>query len=190
MLAFTREQLMQQLIMARSLIDGYSHHDPVFCNRVIAWLVGLEQLMAQLRLPAIGVVLSERGHILAAESGSSDSTQVMRRPMTGKTKALAAAAAVTRVQEELRKCIQEIDAKFDGWRAKMAQLVALAAARVTIPFPPSEPREGWLGTVWAAFDIEGESKVMYRYLAAAMSPSDRLRILDEMMSNLLAGLDL
>ncbi|BDV41898.1 hypothetical protein GURASL_08210 [Geotalea uraniireducens] len=188
MLLYTRERLLAHLQDTGSLIDLYQHRDPRFSERVVAWLGDLEQSLAQLRLPLVALVAAERGRILAAADGYRESAVGGERLSTRRVTLAVASLALDRVQNEVRRVIADIDAKFDTWREKMAQFLAIATTKAPIPLPPTEPRDAWLATVWAGLNVNGEVQGMYRYLGAALRPTDRLHLLDEVIGNLLDSL--
>lgn len=187
MLAYTREKILGHLQETPGLTDLYQRHEPSFPSAVVAWLAGVEDSLSQLRLPLASLVAAERGRILAAGDGFRDPA-IPERMTPRKATVAVAALSIGRVQEELRRKVAEIDGKFDAWREKMAQLLAVATAAAPIPLPPTDPRDIWLATVWKGLNANGETQGMYRYLGAAMQPNDRLFILDELLGNLLNAL--
>lgn len=187
MQAMIREQLVSALLQCPSLIDLYQKREPLFASRVIAWLSEVEKVLQQFRLPLAALVASERGRILAAGDGYRD-LQVQGERLSPRKAGLATAfLALSRVQEELRRVIGEIDGKFELWREKIAQFLAVVTQKIPIPLPPGEPRPAWLGQVWTEMGASEETQGMYRYLNAAMPASDRLYLLEEVVGNLLGG---
>lgn len=188
MLAYTRERIIGHLQEASRLVDLYQRREPSFPAAVVAWLAGVEESLGQLRLPLTALVASERGRIIAVGDGFRDPALVTERTTPRKATLAVAVLALTRVQEELRRKVAEIDGQFDAWREKMAQFLAIATTKAPIPLPPTEPRDAWLATVWKGLNVNGEVQGMYRYLGAALQPNDRLFLLDEVLGNLLNAL--
>lgn len=186
MLAYTRERLSTQLLGITPLVDLYQQRDPRFPGQVISWLAAMEKSLAPLRLPLVSMVASERARLIAAQEGFRDPAILNDRPVSARKKVSATAfLSLSHVQTAIAKIIADIDSRFDLWREKMAQLLAVATMKAPIPLPPTEPRDVWVAKVWSGLNIDGEVQGMYRYLAAAMQPSDRLHLLDEVLTNLI-----
>ncbi len=177
MQAIIRETLASALLKLPALVDTYQQRDPLFAAQAIHWLGELEKAMQQLRLPLAAM--------LAVNDGYRDPLLPGERLPSRKAQAATASLALNHAQDEARRLIAGIDAQFDLWREKLAQFLAIATQKTPIPLPPTEPREAWLATVWRQLDVNGDTQGMYRYLNAAMPASDRLYLLNELLTNLL-----
>ena len=188
MLAYTREKILGHLQETSRLINLYQQRDASFTPEVVAWMVRVEESLCQLRLPLTSLVAAERARILSVADGYRDpSLATERLTYRGASRAVAS-LSLTRVQEELRRKVAGIDSLFDAWHEKMAQLLAIASVKAPIPLPPTDPRDAWLATVWKGLNVNGEVQGMYRYLGSAMAPSDRIFLLDEVLTNLIDAL--
>lgn len=184
MQAYTREQLMIHLLETPEIFRLYQAHDPLFAERVVAWLTRTEETLTKLRLPAAGRLAAERGCIVAATEGWRDPALGSERISARRAVQLTAVLALERAQGELARLIGEIDSKFDTWREKMAQFLAVATASKPIALPPTEPREVWLASVWSSLRPTDETRSMYNYLNTVMPPSDRHYLLQGLLANL------
>jgi len=185
MLLMTREKITSHLLELGGLVDLYQQRDPVFVERVVKWLSRLEEGLSQLRSPLAAFVASERGKILASHDGLRD-PQIMGAKLSIRKASMATASLIlSRTEEVLRSAVVEIDKKFDTWREKMSQLLALASMKHPVPLPPTEPRQQWLKKVWVQLGKSEEAIGMHVYLNAVMTQSDRLYLLDELIQNML-----
>ncbi len=185
MQAIIRETLASALLKLPALVDAYQQRDPLFATQAIHWLGELEKAMQQLRLPLAAMLAGERAKVLAVNDGYRDPLLPGERLSSRKAQAATASLALNRAQDEARRLIAGIDAQFDLWREKLAQFLAIATQKTPIPLPPTEPREAWLAAVWRQLDVNGDTQGMYRYLNAALPASDRLYLLNELLTNLL-----
>jgi len=185
MLAYTREQLVTHLLETPEIFKLYQAHDPLFADRVVVWLSQTEETLLKLRLPAASRLAAERGSIVAAGEGYRDPALGPERVSGRRAVQITAVLALERAQTELARTINEIDAKFETWREKMAQFLAVATTSRPIPLPPTEPREDWLNSVWANLRPTDETGSMYNYLNTVMPASDRRYLLQGLMINLL-----
>ena len=185
MLLMTRERIASHLLEISSLVDRYQQRDPAFVEQVIKWLGELEKVLLQLRSPVAAFIAGERGKIIAVHDGLRDPHIIGAKLSPRKASMATASLVLARVEENLRSTITEIDTKFDAWREKMSQLLALASMKHPIPLPPTDPRQRWLKKVWRQLGQCDEAMGMYVYLNAVMSQSDRLHLLDELTQNML-----
>jgi hypothetical protein len=187
MLILTRERLNQQLQQVGRLVDLYQAHDSNFIEQVVRWLSKIEEHLQQMRNPLSSYVAAERARILAAHDGFRDphvsDPKVTRRKAIMATTSLVLNSVVDRLVETIR----QIDEKFDAWREKMTQLLALGSMKKPIPMPPTEPRQLWLNKVWSQLGEIDEARGMYVYLNATMTQSDRLQLLDELIVNMIGS---
>ena len=184
----TRERIANQLLEIGNLIDLYEQRDPQFVNRAVKWLTILEENLLQLRNPLSAFVASEKSKILAVQDGLRDPL-IIGSKSTRKTSMATTSLVLTRIEETLRAAITEIDKKFDTWREKMSQLLALASMKHSIPLPPTQPHQQWLKKVWSQLGKSEEAIGMHVYLNATMTQSDRLYLLDELIQNMLSESD-
>jgi hypothetical protein len=183
MLAITREKVLEHLREVPRLADLYRDRDPAFRERVLDWLSQVEQSLGRLRNPLASRAAAERTTILAVADGLREpgiDGSVGLRKATRATVSLA----LRRVERALRELVETTDRKLDEGREKMTQLLAVATTAKPIPLPPTEPRQAWLEKVWRSLETSNGTQGMYAYLNAALRPSDRLYLLDEIVTNL------
>jgi hypothetical protein len=187
MLAFTRERMMDSLSQVSKLIDMYQRRESQFIEKTVAWLTAAEESLLQIKSPLASFVAAERGKLLAASDGYINHEINPGRHSNRKTQAAMAALVLSRVELAVRNQIVHIDEKFDALREKMIQFVAVSTANgspsYTLP-APFEPREAWLKTVWESLKVSAETANMRNYLNTALTPSDRLYLLDSFIDNL------
>lgn len=183
MLVVTREVCLEQLLQLPPLIDAYQRGDLNFAERAVHWLRELEQGLGRLRSPLTSLASRQRARIIAAMDGFSD--PALARPKPSRRKAINATAslALGELEQQLVSRVQEIDAKFDAWRDKLAQFISVASSAVPIPLPPTEPRRQWLQQIWNNWENVDDTQAMYRYLNTVMVPGDRLQLLSELLDN-------
>ncbi|MDY6857247.1 MAG: hypothetical protein SWO11_21605 [Thermodesulfobacteriota bacterium] len=189
MLALTRERISVHLQELPILIDLYQKHDSMFINKTVIWLFDLEKILLQIRNPLASFVAIERGKILAISDGYRDSNSQTVSTTKRKSGLVTAMIVLGRVEAVLLKKLDDIDSKFEIWREKMAQFIAVATNSHPIPLPPTEPRQSWLKEIWSQFSVTVETKSMYNYLNTVMNTSDRLYLLNELIENTLNGLE-
>lgn len=183
MLAYTRERILQHLGDVPSLINLYQQHDPDFIQRTIVWLSQVEGTLLQLRLPPVSSIAAGRARIVACLDGYYDGQLGNEKLSRRKASMLVTSLVVGQAQEQLSKIVVDIDAKFDVWREKMAQFLAVASVKKPIPLPITEPRDVWLKNVWKDLDLGDETQSMYRYINAITQLTDRLYLLGELIDN-------
>lgn len=180
-----REQLLEHLLQLSTVIDRYASGDPYFVDSAIAWISDVETTLSRFRQRDTSLLAAQRGMIQASYDGYYDPQ--LNAAQTSKRKAIRAttAACLARVESAVRARVQVIDDSLVPLRLKMAQLISVASAVEPIPLPPTEPRTEWLKRVWSGLDVNGDMKPMHSYIAASLSPVDRLFILDELLGHLL-----
>jgi hypothetical protein len=187
MLALTREKLIAHLQGLPPLIDRYQRRDPSFGEEAAKWLASVEQTLLQFRSPLASLVSVSRGRIHAVADGYRDPTIMVDHRNRRKSGSATILLVVGHVEGVLRGRVNDIDAKLDDWRAKMAEFLAVATSNGSDLPQPTEPREAWLQTVWRSFSVSGEAQRMYNYLNVSMSRFDRLYVLNELVENFLNG---
>lgn len=185
MLAATRETILEELLNLSRLVNAYQHHEPDFAIQANSWLLQLENTLQKLRSPLAASVSSQRGRISSATEGYGEPNLQQSRMSRRKRIGVTTALALAEIEKVLSAHVQSIDDKFDVWREKLAQFVSVASVSHPIPLPPTEPRQTWLKEVWRGWSSVVETRAMYHYLSAVMTPSDRLYLLNEILDNLL-----
>ena len=183
MLAYTRERILQHLAELPSLINLYQTHDPDFIPNAVIWLSQVEGTLLQLRLPAVSSIAAGRARIIAALDGYYDGQLSSEKMSRRKASMLITSLVLSQAQDQLYKAISDIDVKFELWREKLAQFLAVASIKKPIPLPITEPRDVWLKNVWIGFDLGDETQGMYRYINAVTQLADRLFLLGELINN-------
>jgi len=188
MLALTRERIVAHLQQVAQLIDVYQRRDPTFVDKTVTWLSELEEMLLQLKNPLASFVAVERGKVLALSDGYRNGDSIASG--TSKRRAGYATTVVVlgEVESALLDMLKDIDIKFGSWREKMAQFLAVATAGAPISLPDSGPTQSWLQSVWEELPVSAETGNMYNYLNTVMTLTDRLYILEELISNLLNAL--
>jgi len=186
MLSVLRAELLDHLLRLGSVLDRYASSDPDFVAQAIRWLSGTEDTLKRFRQPGAALMAAQHGLILAAGDGFHDPE--IDPAVTSPRKLLRATASLclSRAESSLRSQVAVIDEQLEPVRLKMAQLVSVASSVKPIPLPPTEPRTLWLQTVWNGLAVNGDTKPMHAYISTVLSPVDRLYLLDELLSNLLA----
>ena len=185
MLALTREKFLGHLQEIPHLIFLYQKGADNFVKETIVWLEQTEESLLQLRNPLASFVASERGKIAAVHDGYIAPDVEITSRTKRKAQSVSALLAICRVEAAMQKTINQIDTQFNVWREKMAQFIAVATTYESIPFPPEEPRNAWIISVWKNFTITDETRGMYNYLNTAMCQSDRVYLLNDLLENLI-----
>ena len=186
MLSVLRAELLDHLLRLGGVLDRYASSDPDFVAQATRWLSRAEEILKRYRQPTAALMAAQHGLILAAEDGFHDPE--IDPSVTSPRKLLRATASLclSRAESSLRSQVAAIDEQLEPVRLKMAQLVSVASSVKPIPLPPTEPRTLWLQTVWNGLAVNGDTKPMHAYISTVLSPVDRLYLLDELLSNLLA----
>jgi len=183
MRSVVRETLLRALLELPALVDLYRDADPRFATAVGRWLETLEQDLGRVRHPLAGSLATQRAQVLAA----GDGYQAPDVAGTGRRVQRATIARILEVVEPaLRQEVTDIDRAFAEPREQLAQLVAVAVANGRLP-AQTEPREAWLEQVWGALPDGDGAAGIREYLAAKLSRTDRLFLLDEVLRNLNGG---
>lgn len=184
MLLVKREKILTHLQEVPQLVDKYQAKDLSFIADVLQWLANTEQSLQQVRSPLSSLVASERAKILAVADGYRDIERIDARSRTRKAESATASIALGNVELHLRNAVSEIDTRFDSWREKMAQLIAISHAAKPLKPPLQESRTEWIKGLWLQLHITPETKSMYSYLNAAIANIDRLYLLEEVIDNI------
>ncbi len=177
-----RETMVTALLEVSALTDRYATSDPKYVEAVSRWLEATETSLGKLRHPAAGFVAARRGLLEAAPDGYRP--EAIEPGHSRKTRRAAAAVAVADVEERLSDEVMRLDANFAEWHERMSQLVAVAAQHTDFPAPRA-PHEAWLMEVWRTLDVGNGAQGMFEYLSARLSRTDRLYVLDQIMTNVL-----
>jgi hypothetical protein len=186
MLSVLRAELLDHLLRLGGVLDRYATGDPDFVGQATRWLSGVEETLKRFRQPAASLMAAQHGLILAAGDGFRDPQ--IDPAVTSPRKLVRATASLclSRAESSLRSQVAAIDEQLEPVRLKMAQLVSVASSVKPIPLPPTEPHTIWLQNVWNGLVVNGDTKPMHAYISSVLSPVDRLYLLDELLSNLLA----
>jgi hypothetical protein len=187
MLAATREIILDKLLKLPPLIDAYQRNEVSFVEQANHWLKDVEQALSQLRSPLTSLVANQRGRIVSAADGYRNVELCQERISKRRAVNITASLALSAVEKALVERVQDIDAKFDTWREKMAQFVSVASVSIPIPLPPTDPYYAWLKGIWCAWKTIDETRAMFNYLNTAMNSTDRLHLLGELITNQLNG---
>ncbi len=181
MQAYLRERLIEELMRLHNLANRFPDHSPAFLQDSLDWMKDLEQLLTRLRHPLGGLIASHRMQMEAAIEGHVEETRHSRR----KAARFRIIDILAQVDEQLRGEVARIDARFDEWRDKIAQLAALASARS--PIDLTQPLDNArLKAIWQQFGEQQEGANMHRYLSAVLNDNDLLYLLKDIIDNLLS----
>jgi hypothetical protein len=186
MLAFTRESLLGHLRRTPEITDLAARRDPAFPDRVAAWLGQAEESLQRLRSPLLSLVVGQRASLVAVSDGLRD-PRISPSASTREARRATAALCLIRVEEALRQAVATVDGKLDEAREKMLQLLAVASAANPLPLTPPDASEEALRRLWMSLGEIDTTRTLHTYLNAALTMSDRLYLLREILENLLAG---
>ena len=175
-----RERSIGCLMEISGLVDLYERKDPSFLQRVMAWLSESEKAFAQLRHPFAAFPAAQRAQILAAREGLRDAGTENTRHQR-KIAPIAAAQALSRMEEELRDQVSSLDEIFEDAKGKIAQLLVIASAVAPLSAPEGRERQIWLEEIWARLGEASEARALYLYLNASLAKVDRLYLLNEIV---------
>jgi hypothetical protein len=187
MLIIAREMLVKRLLELHALATSYADLDPQFSDRVSVWLRGTEQTLLRLRDPMAGFVSVQRSKLLAAKDGYREPGAHAEHVSQRKLERVAAVLAMGEVQAAVQKIVSEIDARLDGLREKMVQLLAVASATNPLPLQNGQSRDEWLRNVWQTVGTSPETRGMFNYLNAATTQNDVIQLLGDVLANLIGG---
>lgn len=189
MLVITRELLVQRLLELPTLATAYKDQDAWLSDHVLAWLRVVEDTLLRLRHPLAGFVSVQRSKLLAARDGYREPGVYAEHVSQRKVERVATVLAMGEVEAALQRVIAETDARLDGLREKMVQLLAVSSTTNPIPLQNGESRDVWLHDVWESVGAIRETRSMYNYLNAATTQNDIAVLLGDVLGNLLGGAD-
>ncbi|NJQ01726.1 hypothetical protein [Streptomyces zingiberis] len=188
MLFMNRHLLHQHLMELPGIVDAYAAREAGFVDGSLNWLAAVEKTLLRLRHPLTGLIATTRGEVLAARDGHHRRGGELSPPAsTRRVQQAATAVALRQVETSLRDVVESIDRQLDGYREKMAQLLAVASNAEPIPAGEGRSRDAWLRSVWDSMAGTKETAGMHAYLNAAMARGDVLALLGEVLENLLAA---
>ena len=182
MLFLAERTLADLLAGIPELADAYQRADPAFVDKTVDWLREVEEASGRLRSPLQARAAAERLHVLETrdespkEHGGSGGRRRLAR--------LRAAAALRQLEGSLRKHLEEIQGEIAEAREKMAQLLAVAAAKVKLPLPDRYTREEAAMVLWSRMAGIEEVHNLYIYLAATLARGDRIILLAELIDRI------
>jgi len=179
-----RETLLAHLGELTTLADSYESGD--FAGRTTTWLRAIEESLGKLRHPQASLAAAERARISAAVDEPPAQDETGRRTRRKHVRWIAR-EALGRVEERLRHEVLAIDERFGEMRDKLAQAVALAHAQSPLPQPSTRSHEAWLRRSWCHCREVTNVAPLLLSLEAALKPTDRLNLLDDVLSNMLVG---
>jgi hypothetical protein len=189
-LAALREELTEHAGALSRVVDLHASLDPSFTEQAASWLLDVEKSMRRFRRPRASLFASLRAQVTGAADGLVREDVVVETGRSSRKRRRAVAVSCLREGEAaLRAEAERIDALFDEARGKMAQLMAVASIQHAIEPPPDGMTTAWLKKTWTELPLIDETRVMYAYLNASLSLLDRLMLLEEVLSSLLARAD-
>lgn len=190
MQSLIRETCLGLLDEVPRLANRYVRREGDVAAEISSWLQRGEEQLGRLRLPSRTQLASARTRIAAVADGLVLDAHVTlgKAPSARKTERLVAREALAEVEELLRHEVLRIDEQFDDLRTKLAQGVALAHNHAPLAFPVTEPRNAWLTAAWKQCRASNGVAPLFLSLEAALQPSDRLNLMDDVVTNLEAAL--
>lgn len=183
MQAYTREKIIDALVMTQQLASLYQHKDGRFIEKTLKWLVGLEQDFAKLRHPLSGLVAAQRGNLNGAIGGMGGTGDVSKRKMAR----FEAIEVIAVVEVELRQVVDNIDGQFKLWSDKIAQMAAISSRQTPIQLSAAQLTNEQLKIIWTQFGQHPEGANMHQYLSAVMPQADLFYLFNDVISNLIAN---
>lgn len=183
MLTMFRESLRQQLALLPAVSELAARGEASFPDRAQDWLQKTEQALVQLRRPEAGLFATLRGRLASAREGFRD-PQVPGELTSRKALRATASVYLSQAEELLRRALGDVEEQLGPLRGQLAQLVSAASLLALIPPLGDTPREPWLRQIWARIGQAEQTRGMATYLQTALTPVDRLYLLDELLSNL------
>lgn len=180
-----REKIIELLQELPHIVNVYSSHGS-YSARALQWLESVEKTLLNLRSPLASQVAVERGRILAVKDGLLNKEIISEKVSANKAIKATTTYTLIRVEESLRTQVKKIDQQFNDLKEKMASYLAAVTAEVSIPLPPTEPRQEWLKRVWKLLGAHKDTQALYNYLNCSLTIHDRLDLLDDLLSNLLS----
>lgn len=187
MITVLREELLAQLGELPALIDLYTNTDGQFVEYALDWLSKCESVLMRFRSPLAGQVANQRGRIVVANDGYQDPLLFHQTMSARKALRITARVALDDAEKVISRRVSAINDELEPLRMKMAQLISIASAIQPIPLPPTEPRTTWLQQAWSGLQVNNDTKPMHTFLSVSLSSVDRLYLLDELLSNLIAN---
>jgi hypothetical protein len=181
MLLLTRELVFSHQERIAALVDAHAARDPLLFDKVVEWLVTLEQDLRRLRHPAAGFASMKRAQLLAAKDGVVDFEIGGRRSGQRLERQVAASRALTETGEVLMGALEEVEQRLRTMTDNMANLIAVASAVQPIPLQQDTERETWLRQVWASIPLDGQTARMHGFLRASLTRTDLLFVLGEVL---------
>ena len=153
------EEIERQLLELPGMVDSYERHDSVFPSRLVTWLVDLERIFQQNRLPAAGAIAAKRAMVLSAGRGVVPEGIAVQGRVTRRKLMDAAAIHALRSAAELAASSIETDRdRHRQAREMIGRLVALAMAKQLHGFGPQNggcsDDDRW-NSVWNDPDTQG-----------------------------------
>jgi hypothetical protein len=185
MLSVQWEQLTEHFGKLGPIVDCYRQGDPRYTAEAMAWIEALEALLVRFRRPEAAQVSSERAQLQAVMDG-------YRSPgfepglSQRRAERAATARALANIEVVMRERLGVIEKRLGEFRQSIAQLLAVSSQLNPIPMPSGEPRTEWLKKVWHGLMLSNELRQMYAYINGSLALVDRLYLLDDVLTNLLA----
>lgn len=174
------EEIHNLLLRIPRLVDGLNRKDPGAIDDVRRWLVDLEQVLENNRLPLAGGIAGLRGELDAAFRGVIPAGIVFHGRVTGrKVREAAAAEMLRRAGDRVASVIQADESRIADAERVARQLIAVARFKGLIPGRPADrdPLED-VKSVWKAMQSDPEIGQGAVHLLGLLGPHDALIVLD------------
>lgn len=181
---FTREVILERLLLVSDLVALQQAAEPAFISETIRWMEATEQKLERLRSPLASFCAAERARALAALDGVSEGGGAREAKSSRKAIRAALALSLGRVEHELRQAVLHHDRQLDLIAEKVAQLLAMAPSGAIAPPPPEGMTPAYTRTVWQALGQLTETRNLHRYVSARMSADDRKGLLEQALEHM------
>ena len=153
------QEIEHQLLEVPSMVDRYEMHSSDFRDRLVDWLVNLERIFQQNRLPIAGSIAAMRAMVLSAGRGViPQGITVQGRVTRRKLRDAAAIHALRSVTELAANSIETDRERLRQAQEMVKRLVALAIAKKLHGFGPRDHHccdtDRW-NLVWNTPDTQG-----------------------------------
>jgi len=179
------EEMQGMLLRIPGLVDLQEQRDTDFVQDVKHWLVKLEKVLENNRLPAAGNVAALRALLISAEQGVIPAGVEFHGRATGRKIRDAAAAYVLRHAGDIVSIAIQKDCERVAEAERMTrQLVSLAKARGLIQeLPSGENFTDMLKAIWRSLSADPDISPGTINVEGLIGPHDALVILDRILTS-------
>jgi hypothetical protein len=174
------EEIHGLLLRIPSIVDELERKVPHAIGNVREWLMTLEQVLENNRLPLAGNIAALRGGLDSAFNGVIPAgIEFHGRVSSRKIREAAATEMLKRASDLVTSAVQADGARIDEAQRVARQLIALARFKGLIPAnrPAGDPIEN-IKSVWNSMQSDTEIGQGAAHLIGLVGPHDALIVLD------------